>query len=153
MDLAGALVELGRGRFERLLAGISIGSLKRFQVFDNFKIRAGVSKLNREKLRKAGPGFWSRIEAGESELAKEIAQAVLVSHLDFVAGALDFLEIPHDGNGFFDKDDATREKLGEGWQKRVFDRFKDEFPEELVLLYINHLDWELNKPDTVFTAA
>jgi len=153
MDLAGALVELGRGRFDRLLGGISIGSLKRFQVFDNFKIRAGVSKLNREKLRKVGPAFWSRIEAGDSELAKEIAQAVLVSHLDFVAAALDFLEIPHDGNGFFDKDDATREKLGEGWQRRVHDRFKDEFPEELVLLYINHLDWELNKPDTVFTGA
>lgn len=150
MDLAGALVELGRDRFDRLVAGISIGSLKRYQVFDNFKIRAGVSKLNREKLRKAGPGFWSRIEAGESELAKEIAQAVLVSHLDFVAAALDFLEIPHDGNGFFDKDDATREKLREGWQKRVYERFNDEFPEELVLLYINHLDWELNKPENAY---
>ena len=40
----------------------------------------------------------------------------------------------------------------EGWRQRLFDELKNDWPESVVLLYINHLDWELAEPDTVFVA-
>jgi hypothetical protein len=63
---------------------------------------------------------------------------------------LDFLGISHDGNGFFEKDSEAAAKLTEGWQRRVYDHFHERYPEPLLLFYINHLDWELTKPDKPF---
>ena len=95
--------------------------------------------------------LWSRIEEGDQDLTKEIAQGSLVSHMDFVVAVLDFLEIPHDGHGFFEKDAEATDKLADGWQARVFGEFKESHPVALVLLYINHLDWEMSEPTEVFT--
>ena len=92
------------------------------KLLTTFKAHARLNKLNREHLRKAAPRLWERLQEGDEDLAREIAQGVLVSNLAFVVEVLDFLEIPHDGNGFFDKDGAAAEKLTEGWQKRVLRR-------------------------------
>jgi hypothetical protein len=35
----------------------------------------------------------------------------------------------------------------------VFDTFAGKYPREVVLFYINHLDWELNKTDQLFVPA
>jgi hypothetical protein len=62
------------------------------------------------------------------------------------------LGIPNE-QGFFDKDLKPEEYLKEDWQKRVFDEFASKYPRDIVLFYINHLDWELNKTEQVFLPA
>jgi hypothetical protein len=150
MELSEVYRALGRERFDEMIGLVSMGSLRTYHLFDNFKVHLRLNKLNREHMRKAAPKLWERLQQGDEALAREIAQAVLVSHLTFVIEVLNFLEIPHDGSGFFDKTGTAAEKLGEGWQKRVFDEFRPRYPEALMLLYINHLDWELAKPDAPF---
>ncbi|MBI1355958.1 MAG: hypothetical protein GC160_16580 [Acidobacteria bacterium] len=150
MTLSAIFVGLGRERFDDLLGRISMGSLRTYKLYETFKFRARLLKLGREKLRRAAPKLWERLEQGDENLARETAQAVLVSHLDFVVKALDALGIPHDGNGFFDKDAQAEDLLQDGWQKKLLTELQPEWPESLILLYINHLDWELGKPEEVF---
>ena len=142
--LGKALLELGRYAEARDAYAVSL----RLDPMNTIaqKNHARLAKLNRERLRKAAPHLWERLQQGDEELAREVAQGVLVSHLTFVVEVLDFLEIHHDGAGFFDKEGAAAEKLTAGWQKRVLDEFRERYPESLILLYINHLDWELAKP-------
>ena len=150
MELSEVYRSLGKERFDELIGQISMGSLRTYSVFESFKVHARLQKLNRERLRKAAPQLWARIEEGDEPLAREVAQSVLVSNLGFVIEVLDFLEIPHDGGGFFDKDGPASEKLTDGWQQRVFDEFRERYAHSLILLYINHLDWELAEPETPF---
>ena len=150
MDLPEVYRALNRERFEELIKTVSMGSLKTYQVFESFKIHARLHKLNRERLRKAAPQLWQRIETGDQDLAREFSQGVLVSNLPMVAEILDALEIPHDGNGFFEKNTGAAEQLKDGWQQRIYDKFREQYAEPLLLLYINHLDWELGKPSQPF---
>lgn len=150
MDLIDVHRALGRERFEELVKGVSMGSLKTYRAFDNFKMHARLHKLNRERLRRAIPQLWARIEEGDQDLAREVSQAALVSNLALVAVVLDFLGIPHDGNGFFEKDTIAAEQLKDGWQQRVWDEYREKYPPALLLLYINHLDWELGNPSAPF---
>jgi hypothetical protein len=129
-----------------------VPKLKTYQVYERFKLRARLVKLNSETLRKAEPKFWARIEAGEEDFATDLSQVFLLSHLEMITAVLDFLGIPHE-QGFFDKDLKPEQYLTEGWQKRVFDTFAGKYPREVVLFYINHLDWELNKTDQLFVPA
>ena len=152
MQMCGVFVALGPEVFHQLVRGISIGKLKTYQVYERFKLRARLVKLNSETLRKAEPRFWARIEAGEEDFATDLSQVFLLSHLDLITAVLDFLGIPHE-QGFFDKDLKPEQYLTEGWQKRVFDAFVGKYPREIVLFYINHLDWELNKTDQLFVPA
>ncbi len=150
MDLSEVYRGLGRERFDALIGEIAMGSLRTYKLFDSFKVHARLGKLNRERLRKAAPRLWERLQEGDEDLARELSQGVLVSNLAFVVEVLDLLEIPHDGNGFFDKEGQAAEKLTEGWQQRVYDTFRERYPKPLILLYINHLDWELAKPSAPF---
>ena len=152
MQLCGVFLALGPDLFRQLVRGVSIGKLKTYQVYERFKLRARLAKLNSEALRKAEPKFWARIEAGEEDFATDLSQVLLLSHLDMIADVLTFLGIPND-QGFFDKDLKPDQYLTEGWQKRVFEQFSNKYPREILLFYINHLDWELNKTDQVFLPA
>lgn len=152
MTLSAIFEGLGRDRFDDLLGHVSMGALRTYKIFDTFKIRARLQKLSRQKLRAAAPKLWARLLETDEELAREIAQGVLVSNLALVIAALGSLDIPHDGNGFFDKDADAEGKLTEGWQQRLFDELKKDWPESVVLLYINHLDWELAEPQSAFVA-
>lgn len=150
MTLSELLRGLGQERFEALLKEVSMGALRTYKLVDSFKVRARLLKLNREKLRKAAPKLWERLGEGDQDLARELSQGMLVSHLDLVVDALDHLGIEHDGNGFFDKDAQASEKLVEGWREKLLEALRERYPEHLVLLYINHLDWELGEPTEVF---
>jgi hypothetical protein len=152
MQMCGVFQALGRDVFHQLIRGISIGKLKTYQIYERFKLRARLVKLNSESLRKAESGFWERIESGEEEFATDLSQVFLLSHLDMIVDVLNFLGIPNE-QGFFDKDLKPQQYLTEGWQKRVFDEFSGKCPREILLFYINHLDWELNKTDQVFLPA
>jgi hypothetical protein len=142
MQISEVYLGLGRDVFERLIRGISIGKLKTYQIYEGFKVRAHLTKVNTEGLRKAVPKLWDRIAGGDDDFAKDLAQAILVSHLDMITAVLDFLGVPHE-NGFFAKDMDAKPYFTEGWEQRVLDQFRDGYSEPLILFYINHLRWEL----------
>jgi hypothetical protein len=142
MQVADAFRAAGEEGFAKLIRGISMGKLRTYQMYDAFKARAHVTKLNTEALRKAAPRFWSRVIDGDEEFAKELAQAILVSHLDMVIAVLDLLGIPNE-NGFFDKKLDASKHLTDGWQQRVYDRFREQYAQPVLVFYINHLGAEL----------
>jgi hypothetical protein len=152
MQMCDVYLALGPEVFRQLVRGISIGKLKTYQVYERFKLRAHLVKLNSEALRKAEPRFWARIEAREEDFATDLSQVFLLSHLDMIVDVLNFLGIPNE-QGFFDKDLQPNQYLTEGWQQRVFEQFAGKYKREILLFYINHLDWELNKTDQVFLPA
>jgi hypothetical protein len=152
MQMCGVFTALGPENFSHLVRGISIGKLRTYQVYERFKLRARLVKLNGEALRKAEPKFWARIEAGEEDFATDLSQVFLLSHLDMIVDVLNLLGIPNE-QGFFDKDLKPEEYLTEGWQARVYDQFSTKYPREILLFYINHLDWELTKTDKLFIPA
>jgi hypothetical protein len=152
MQLSGVFVQLGEERLPQLLRGTSIGKLRTYQLYERFKIRTHLAKVNTENLRKAAPRFWQRLNAEDEEFATDLSQAVLVSHLDMITAVLDFLAIPNE-QGFFAKDVSASEHLTEGWQGRVWDNFHADYPEALLLFYINHLGWELAGDKTIYLPA
>jgi len=152
MQLCEVFQALGENGVAELLRHISIGRLRTFQLYESFKVRGHLRKLNTEALRKSAPRFWARLGEGDEDLAKEIAQAVLVSNIEMVQAILDFLGIPN-RDGFFEKDLDASAYLSEGWQERVWEQFRGRYPVTLLQFYINHLGWELGKATQVFTPA
>jgi hypothetical protein len=149
MQMCGVFLALGPDVFGQLVRGISIGKLKTYQLYERFKLRAHLAKLNSETLRKAVPKLWARIEEGEEDFATDLSQVFLLPHLEMIVDVLNFLRIPNE-NGFFDKDLKPEQYLTEGWQQRVYEQFAGKYSREILLFYINHLDWELNKTEDVF---
>jgi hypothetical protein len=144
MPLTDVFLSIGEDGFGRVIHSISIGKLKTYQLYDRFKTRTHLTKLNAENLQKAAPRLWARLSEKDEEYAQDLSQAVLVSHLDMIVAVLNFLGIPHE-EGFFAKDLDATPHLTEGWQERVLEKFKDVYPEPLLRFYIAHLAWELLK--------
>lgn len=149
MQLSDIFVGLGEPAFHQLIRTVSIGKLKTYQLYERVKMRFHMTKLNTESLRKAAPRLWARIAEKDEEFATDVAQTVLVSHLEMIKDVLDLLGIPHE-DGFFAKDLDASDKLNEGWQERVHEAFKTKYNEALLVFYINHLDWELTKTEQIF---
>jgi hypothetical protein len=152
MQICDVFQKLGEETFHQLLRGISIGKLKTYQLFDRMKARLHVNKLNSESLRKVAPRAWERIAQPDEEFASEIAQAILVSHLDMIKAVLDHLEVPHE-EGFFAKDADVQSYLKDGWQQRVWNQFHATYQPAALLFYINHLALEVAKAEDVFRPA
>jgi hypothetical protein len=152
MQLTDVFLNLGEDQFSKLVRSISIGKLKTYQLYERFKLRTHVPKLNSENLRKASPKLWERLREHNEEYATDLSQAVLVSHLDMIIAVLNFLGVPHE-EGFFAKDLDAAPYLTDGWRERTFEKFKTEFPEVVVLFYINHLALEMGKAQEPFTPA
>lgn len=152
MQLSDVFLGMGREPFEQLMRQVSISRLKTYQLFDRMKARLHVHKLNSETLRKSIPRVWARIEGRDEEFAAELAQAILISHLDMIKAVLDHLEIPHQ-DGFFSKDADLSKHLAEGWQQRVWETFHAAYPGPALLFYINHLGWEVANAQDVFAPA
>src|SRR5216683_1364866 len=138
MALTEVFLSIGEDGFGRVIHGISIGKLKTYQLYDRFKTRTHLAKLNAENLQKATPRLWARLSEKDEEYAQDLSQAVLVSHLDMIVAVLNFLGIPHE-DGFFAKDTDAKAQLTEGWKERVHEKFKDVYPEPLLRFYIAHL--------------
>jgi hypothetical protein len=152
MQISDIFVGLGEERFAAMLRTVSMGKLKTYQLFERFKTRCHLQKLNTETLRKAEPRLFERIKSGEDELATELAQSILICHLDLIVAVLDFLTVPHN-EGFFEKDIDVSTYLKEGWEDKTFDEFREKFPPAVLLFYINHLAWEVLKTETVYQHA
>ena len=144
MPLTDVFLSIGEDGFGRVIHSISIGKLKTYQLYDRFKTRTHLPKLNAENLQKATPRLWARLSEKDEEYAQDLSQAVLVSHLDMIVAVLNSLGIPHE-DGFFAKDLDAKPHLTDGWQERVLEKFKDVYPEPLLRFYIAHLAWELLK--------
>ena len=149
MPLSGIFLGLGQDTTKQLLRSVSVGRLKTYQIFDRVKTRLHTPKLNQEALLKLGPRVWTRLNDHEEDLALDLAQAILVSHLDLIVAVLDFLEIPHT-DGFFEKETDIAARLADGWQQRVLDQFQDRFPNALLLFYVNHLAHEVDENAPLF---
>ena len=149
MQLSEIFLGQGEQPFAELVRAISIGKLKTYQLYDRMKVRFHLGKLNSENLRKAAPRFWARLNEKDDEFASDLAQAILVSHLDMIKAVIDDLGIPNQ-DGFFDKDIDGSKYFTEGWQQRTYERFKDAYPAQVLLFYINHLAWELAKSEELF---
>ena len=149
MELSEIYLDLGQDALGRMVRGMSIGKLKTYQMYEGFKVRAHLAKVNTEALRKAVPRFWTRISEKDEEFAKELAQALLVSHLDLLTAVLDFQGVPHE-NGFFAKNMDPKPHFTEGWEDRVYEKCKTVFPDALLVFYINHLRWELLGAEQVY---
>src|SRR5579862_3385268 len=142
MQISDVLLGLGQEDFGALVRSISMGRLKTYQVYEGFKVRAHLHKLNTETLRHSIPKLWARIVERDDDFAKDLAQAILVSHIDMIIAVLDFQGVPHE-NGFFSKNMDPKPFFAEGWEDRVMEKFRGAFPETFLLFYVNHLRWEL----------
>ena len=145
-------VGLGQGNLDQQLRTVSLGKLKTYQLFDRLRIRLHVDKLNQEVLRKIGPRVFARLSSREEDLAVELSQAILVSHLDMIIAVLDHLGIPHQ-EGFFDKETDVKSHLSDGWQSRCFDQFKAKHPPSVLAFYLNHLAHEVMPGTALFVPA
>jgi hypothetical protein len=152
MLISDVYVGLGEETFAQLIRGISIGKLRTYQIYEGFKVRAHLHKLNTEILRKAIPRFWARIAERDEDFGKDLAQAILVSHLDLISAVLDFLGVAHE-NGFFSKDIDPKPHFTEGWEERVYEKFRTAYSEPILVFYINHLRWELLGAAEVYRPA
>jgi len=152
MQLPDIFLGLGEDSFTQLMRSISIGRLKTYQLYEGAKTRLHLQKLNTESLRKAAPRVWQRIKDGDESLATDLSQCMLVSHLEMIKAVLDFLGVPHE-DGFFAKDLDASTYLKEGWQQSVIDHFKGTYPDAVLLFYINHLAWEVQKAEQVYLPA
>jgi hypothetical protein len=144
MPLSDIYAGLGEERFGQLLRHVSLGKLKTYQLFDRLKTRAHLAKLNQENLRKSAPKLWARLQSGDDELATDLAQCVLVSHMDMIIVVLDSLGVPHN-EGFFEKDAALAGHLSGDWQERAYGEFRLKFPESVLAFYLNHLAMEVDE--------
>ena len=151
MQLSEIYQGLGEQSFGELLKSVSMGKLKTFQLYDRMKVRLHLPKLNSETLRKSAPKLWERVQT-EDEFASDLAQAVLVSHLDMIRVVLDFLHVPHE-DGFFAKDADVASYLKDDWSQRAYEQFKDVHPRAPLVFYLNHLGWELIKDFQLFNPA
>ena len=59
MQLSDVYLRMGEDQCRELMRTISLGRLKTYQLFDRFKARLHVNKLNSETLRKSAPRVWA----------------------------------------------------------------------------------------------
>ena len=152
MRISEIFLNLGEENFEQNMRSVSMGRLKIYQLFDRVKARLHLHKLNSETLRKAAPRVWTRLAERDDDVATDLAQAILVSHLDMIKAVLDHLGVPHE-DGFFAKEADVAGYLKNGWQAEVWEKFHATFPPAPLLFYINHLAWEIVKAEDVFRPA
>jgi hypothetical protein len=152
MQLCDVFLAQGEAGFGELVRRISISRLRTYQIYEHIKLRTRLNKLNNESLRKAAPRLWARLQERDPDLATDLSQAILVSHLDMIIAALDLLGIPHQ-DGFFAKDADVSSYLTEGWQQRAFDGLKDKFAAPVLVFYLNHLGIETGHATDLFQPA
>jgi len=152
MPLCDIFLSQGESGFSDLLRRISISRLRTYQIYEHIKLRTRLTKLNSESLRKYGYKLWERLEARDEDLATDLSQAILVSQLEMIIAALDFLGVPHQ-DGFFAKDADISAHLTEGWQQRVVDHLKDKYGVSVLVFYVNHLGVETGHADALFAPA
>ena len=114
--------------------------------FYNFKMHARLHKSTASacggRFRSVGPHRRGRSGPG----ARGVRRPRWSQISRWVAVVLDFLGIPHDGNGFSRKIPSRRSQLKDGGSN-AYGTITGEIPARAPAdSSINHLDWELGKP-------
>jgi hypothetical protein len=149
MQLCDVYLALGEERFQDLLKSVSLGRLRTYQMFERLRVRCHLNKLNTEHLRKAEPRLWARLAEKDDELAQDLSQGILISHIDMIIAVLDHLGIPHQ-DGFFSKDVDPKQFLTGEWREKAFEAFKDKYSPSVLLFYLNHLASESGAAEEVY---
>jgi len=149
MELTEVYRRLGGDAFAELMRGVSISRLKTYQLFERVKARTRLHKLNTENLRKAAPRLFQRIQENDTDLATDLAQAILICQMDMIKDVLNYLGVPHE-DGFFAKDLKADEYLKDDWRSRAYEELKSKYAKAPLLFYLNHLAWELTKAEDVY---
>jgi len=152
MQISEMFRALGEDGFAEVMRTVTISKLKTYKLYENLKARAHLPKLNVAGLKKATPRFFERLDQGDEDLAGDLAQAVLVSNLDMIVAILDHLGLEH-RDGYFDKGYEADDVLKEGWRKKTFEHFQNDYPKPLLVFYLNHLAHETTKAEDLFTPA
>lgn len=152
MQVSDVFLGMGETAFAELLKRISISRLRTYQIYEHVKLRTRLVKLNTEHLRKAAPRLWARLAEQDADLATDLAQAILVSHLDMIIAALDSLGIEHQ-DGFFSKEADLSAQLSGDWQQRTYDALKEKYPAVVIQFYLNHLGVESGHASELFKPA
>lgn len=152
MQVSDVFLGMGEAAFTELLKRISISRLRTYQIYEHVKLRMRLTKLNTEHLRKAAPRLWARLSAQDTDLATDLAQAILVSHLDMIIAALNSLGVEHQ-DGFFSKDADLSAQLSGDWQQRTYDALKQQFEPVVLEFYLNHLGVESGRTSELFKPA
>jgi hypothetical protein len=152
MTLCDVYIALGEEKFRELLKCVSMSRLRTYQIFDHIKTRTRLVKLNSENLRKAAPRLWERLAAQDDALAGDLAQAILVSQLDLIVAALDFLGVPHQ-DGFFSKETKISGYLTGDWAERCTAHLSGKFAPAAVQFYLNHLALEAGVLEELIPSA
>ena len=153
MQLSDIFLGLGEDNFVQLMRSVSMGRLRTYQLFDRIKTRLHLHKLSSETLRKAAPRLFERLKEHDEDYATDLAQAILVSHLEMIKAVLDHLGVPHEDPASFQRMPTSPEFLKQGWQQDVWAKFQTAYSPAALLFYINHLDWEVAKAEKVFAPA
>jgi hypothetical protein len=152
MKLHQLFLALGEDSFKSQLRGISMGTLRTYQIHDRVKARLRLAKLNTENIRLAAPKLFARLQEGDEELAIDLSQSILVSQLKMIGAILDFFQIPHE-DGFFGKDTNPKDFLPEGWQAKAYEEFREKYPPVLLVFYLNHLAIEMEPDAAIYQPA
>src|SRR5580700_8339629 len=88
MQLSEIFLRQGEETFQQLMRAVSMGKLKTYQLYDRVKTRLHLTKLNSETLRKATPRLWTRLQEHDEDFATDLAQTILVSHLELIKAVL-----------------------------------------------------------------
>jgi hypothetical protein len=149
MQVPDVFLGMGEAALADLLKRISISRLRTYQIYEHVKLRTRLNKLNTESLRKSTSRLWARLSEHDNDLAADLAQAILVSHLDMIIAALDTLGIEHQ-DGFFSKDADLSAQLSGDWQQRTYDALKASHPPVVLEFYLNHLGVESGRTTELF---
>jgi hypothetical protein len=152
MQVPDVFIGMGEAALADLLKRISISRLRTYQIYEHVKLRTRLNKLNTESLRKSTSRLWARLSEHDNDLAADLAQAILVSHLDMIIAALDALGIEHQ-DGFFSKDADLSAQLSGDWQQRTYDALKTQHPPVVLEFYLNHLGVESGRTAGLFKPA
>ncbi len=152
MQVSDVFLGMGEAAFTELLKRISISRLRTYQIYEHVKLRTRLTKLNTEHLRKAAPRLWARLSDQDTDLATDLAQAILVSNLDMIIAALDSLGVEHQ-DGFFSKDADLSAQLSGDWQQRTYDALKQQYEPVVLEFYLNHLGVESGRTSELFKPA
>ena len=152
MQLCEVYRALGEARLRELLKGISMSRLRTYQMYERLRVRCHLTKLNTETLRKSESRLWERMEAGDEDLAQDLAQSILISQMPMIIQVLNHLGVPHE-EGFFGKDVDPKKFLTGEWRQQAYEAFREKYPPAVLLFYLNHLGAESGAATDVYVPA
>jgi len=107
--------------------------------------------VNTEVLAQVRARFWAGSPRERKTSLKTWPRQYWWSHIDMITAVLDFVGAPHE-NGFLRQENDPK-PYSPRLENRVLEKFRGQYPEPLLLFYINPLEWETLGAGEVYRAA